>query len=88
MNQHRWSGWPGAFCLDCGEPDPAEQCIGDGDMECMCKSCLEPWPQGECRVQEGGEHILIWEPCEDHQPTECKAVKPEREIWIGVNECE
>jgi len=23
-NQHRWSGWPGAFCLDCGQEDPDE----------------------------------------------------------------
>jgi len=21
---HRWSGWPGAWCLDCGQEDPRE----------------------------------------------------------------
>jgi hypothetical protein len=27
---HRWSGWPGAWCLDCGAPDPFEQGEADG----------------------------------------------------------
>lgn len=26
---HRWSGWPGAWCLDCGAPDARETCIAD-----------------------------------------------------------
>lgn len=26
---HRWSGWPGAWCLDCGVEDPRElECAG------------------------------------------------------------
>ena len=24
---HRWSGWPGAWCLDCGTSDPYEECV-------------------------------------------------------------
>ena len=24
MPEHRWSGWPGAWCLDCGCSDPRE----------------------------------------------------------------
>ena len=24
MNNHRWSGWPGAWCLDCGREDANE----------------------------------------------------------------
>jgi len=27
---HRWSGWPGAWCLDCGEPDPFEEALAEG----------------------------------------------------------
>lgn len=27
---HRWSGWPGAWCLDCGCSDPTEIGIGQG----------------------------------------------------------
>lgn len=27
---HRWSGWPGAWCLDCGIGDPLEQALADG----------------------------------------------------------
>jgi hypothetical protein len=28
---HRWSGWPGAWCLDCGMEDPIEQAIADSN---------------------------------------------------------
>lgn len=28
---HRWSGWPGAWCLDCGIEDPIEQALADGN---------------------------------------------------------
>lgn len=24
---HNWSGWPGAYCLDCWKSDPVEECI-------------------------------------------------------------
>lgn len=27
---HRWSGWPGAWCLDCGCDDPYEIALADG----------------------------------------------------------
>jgi hypothetical protein len=27
---HRWSGWPGAWCLDCGCGDPVEMALADG----------------------------------------------------------
>lgn len=27
---HRWSGWPGAWCLDCGKGDPMERILADG----------------------------------------------------------
>lgn len=30
--EHRWSGWPGAWCLDCGMGDPTEQAIADGEI--------------------------------------------------------
>lgn len=26
---HRWSGWPGAWCLDCGIEDPIEIAMAD-----------------------------------------------------------
>jgi len=31
MKQHRWSGWPGAVCLDCGCEDPVETAFATGD---------------------------------------------------------
>lgn len=33
MAEHRWSGWPGAWCLDCGCEDPREIALADGDCE-------------------------------------------------------
>jgi|GEM_PF-6233829 len=31
--EHRWSGWPGAYCLDCFADDDMEFCIG---TVCRC----------------------------------------------------
>ena len=31
-NTHRWSGWPGAWCLDCGVEDPYETALADGKI--------------------------------------------------------
>lgn len=33
MTEHRWSGWPGAWCLDCGKPDPREERLASGDFD-------------------------------------------------------
>ena len=27
MSGHNWSGWPGAWCLDCGIEDPQERAL-------------------------------------------------------------
>ena len=31
MTNHRWSGWPGAFCLDCGIEASIEIALADGN---------------------------------------------------------
>ena len=31
MTEHRWSGWPGAWCLDCGFEDPYEEALATGN---------------------------------------------------------
>jgi hypothetical protein len=43
MSGHRWSGWPGAWCLDCGLPDPVELGLA-GNMidENFPEDCREP----------------------------------------------
>lgn len=33
MTEHRWSGWPGAWCLDCGCEDPREIALAGDDYE-------------------------------------------------------
>jgi hypothetical protein len=40
--RHRWSGWPGAYCLDCFQADPRENCVSDGHEDgCMRPGCHE-----------------------------------------------
>lgn len=59
MSEHRWSGWPGAWCLDCGAEDLRELCVAthdDWDPETgtacerpECKNGLCPEPgSGRC----------------------------------------
>jgi hypothetical protein len=54
--EHRWEGWPGAWCLDCGIEDPNEVCLADGldpyseegcphDPKHVCNPCTEPGSQ-------------------------------------------
>jgi hypothetical protein len=38
--EHRWSGWPGAYCQDCFIDDPHELCIADSSAERPCY-CIE-----------------------------------------------
>lgn len=41
---HRWSGWPGAICLDCGIEDPTECCLAencDYALRCECGAYLD-----------------------------------------------
>lgn len=40
MPKHRWSGWPGAWCLDCGTDDKGELCLADGHpLDCQRPEC-------------------------------------------------
>lgn len=50
---HRWSGWPGAWCLDCGASDPVEICLADGhEDECSRPECKA----GECKEPGSKRH--------------------------------
>lgn len=35
--KHRWSGWPGAYCLYCGSEDMTE-------LSLACPDCRQTWP--------------------------------------------
>lgn len=74
MNQddHRWSGWPGAWCVDCGIGDPAELCMATDDgIDFVCKLCGEHWPQGRCQITMM-EHDVLTIPCANHPITKCE----------------
>lgn len=58
-NQHRWSGFPGAWCLDCGVEDALELCIAVHDESLKCihghDMCLEPdHPPNRCKEHVNG----------------------------------
>ena len=38
---HWWSGWPGAYCMKCGDDDLMEICLGG----CKCSCHDEFWSQ-------------------------------------------
>ena len=40
--EHRWSGWPGAFCLKCGQDDKMETAISC----CLFDPYTETWKEG------------------------------------------
>lgn len=70
LDDHRWSGWPGAYCVDCGQEDQAELCMAVHDrLDFKCRRCSNSWPQGQCAM--GGEHDVETIPCPEHVPTEC-----------------
>lgn len=46
MGDHRWNGWPGAVCMNCGIDDPRELCLAESHKD---------WPrckQPECQETE------------------------------------
>jgi hypothetical protein len=57
--EHRWSGWPGAFCLDCFAFDQTEQCLADG--------CLD-----FADNPDDPEHPII-KHCTEHRQAPCSA---------------
>lgn len=70
--KHQWSGWPGAFCLNCGAPDQNEICIGIHDkLDYVCTICGEHWPQGECITGEAHDVVTI--ACPEHVNGPCPA---------------
>jgi hypothetical protein len=58
---HRWSGWPGAWCLDCGIEDPVEIALADKTMEELRNvkvfPCREP---GSNRCNPYVKKLIEW----------------------------
>jgi hypothetical protein len=50
MAECRWSGWPGAWCLDCGRDDPRENMLGDNRVDFICEltECKCGHPDSDC----------------------------------------
>lgn len=56
MKEHNWSGWPGAFCLDCGAEDMIELCIAEHEVSITCihghLMCEEGHPMQKCEIHK------------------------------------
>jgi hypothetical protein len=74
--EHRWSGWPGAICLDCGASDALEYCAANCDIfeRCACDAGCD-----RCR---GTGCLPV--PCPDHVTPPCS----QREEILTVDERE
>jgi len=76
---HRWSGWPGAWCLDCGAEDKREYCCAIHSEnnpalgtvcerpECQNGPCPEP---GSRRHDPYARNDHAWENPSESSPTE------------------
>lgn len=87
--QHRWSGWPGAFCLDCGSGDPFEEALAAGDLDYYCTVCRASWPQGPCPM--GGEHVIAQVISGEHSIIACPfpgagLFDPERQVEVTIEQ--
>ena len=61
MNDHRFSGWPGAWCFDCGIEDQTEICLAEHDVILYCLQ--EHW------LPDGCDHESTH--CPDHVNPPC-----------------
>lgn len=69
---HRWSGWPGAWCLDCGIEDMREFCVSGADPSPECNGGLLAecgLHALDCGHQHHSIHPLV--PCPIHQNPPC-----------------
>lgn len=67
---HRWSGWPGAWCLDCGIADPREEALANDMLDYFCSVCGQAWPQDKCTNGENHKVYEVMDP--KYAPTECE----------------
>lgn len=56
--EHRWSGWPGAWCFDCGQEDQVELCLADHSISLECiyghVQCEDDHPMRVCDLHRNG----------------------------------
>lgn len=68
---HNWSGWPGAWCLNCGIVDGVEQSLADD-----CEECHLPYgPEDE------DQEIKI---CSKHTTGKCPGPKDGHNPYKGM----
>jgi hypothetical protein len=64
MIGHRWSGWPGAWCLDCGAEDPYEIALVDGKVD-FVEDIESPGGMREVIAPEVVEQIRLASICRE-----------------------
>jgi len=51
VDEHWWSGWPGAYCMKCGAEDKDEICLA----ECACPCHAQFWEEYEKAIEGATE---------------------------------
>ncbi len=46
--RHRWSGWPGAYCLNCGMEDQVEIALADGVYDPITNEWTDTKRETDC----------------------------------------
>lgn len=64
MGYHRWSGWPGAYCMYCGAEDPMELALAD--------NWFEPYTE----IWDCEEHKILVEKAQNNCPFVPDGVDP------------
>jgi hypothetical protein len=72
--EHNWSGWPGAYCLNCWIDDPMEECLAtDNGLTFVCGICNEQEPMTKTG-EDGHTHDVIFYPCLNHPIPPCNPI--------------
>jgi hypothetical protein len=86
MNPHKWSGWPGAYCMKCGCEDPFELALCDNNIVYEYKGKLYDQPpekeDGTWPAVEGVRSLIIPEKRHLYPSDEC-AVKEKKDEKNG-----
>ena len=77
---HHWSGWPGAYCLDCGAQHALEVAIGDGLFD-PCTGAWADTPEAMAlRMEDAAKCPSDWRPDDCGQ---CRAFVEKRPLIEG-----
>ena len=76
---HNWSGWPGAYCLQCFANDLMESCLGD----CECHCHAEFWKS----YQQAEEKAMLLDLIDRCYSVLSRPQRPPEELMVDLHKC-